>query len=54
MVNLVFIVIVFYKFLGRAVKLVKILYFKFFEINLNIILEFRVYVIYSWILIESI
>lgn len=41
MINLVFIkiVIVFYKFLGRAIKLFKILCFTFFEINLNIILK---------------
>lgn len=48
------IVIVFYEFLSKAIKLVKIFLLKFLKINLNIVLEIIFFAIYSYILIELI
>lgn len=55
MVNLIFIqiAVVFYKFLGKVIKFIKISCLKFFEIDLNKISEIIIFVICGCILNES-
>lgn len=53
-INLIFkqVVIVNYHTLNKAIKYVKILYLRFFGINLNIYLETKVFVVCDFILIK--